>query len=133
MFGSLSIIHMTKNVHVHMCVHVHLYMHIWTKYIHMCINMKFSYVCIWTHLLCLCQQIYLGTCVYVNVDMYIKIACVHSYAPMWVSKAVCVHIPVYICIHLSHAHMYIYASIHVCFNMSKSSHIHMLKYKYKHG
>ena len=37
---------------------------------------------------------------------------------------------VYICIHISHAYMYIYASIHVCFNMSKSSHIHMLIYKY---
>ena len=33
-------------------------------------------------LLCLCQQMHLGTCAYVNVDMCINIACVHSYALM---------------------------------------------------
>ena len=97
------------------------------KHIHMSKNMKhFIYVCIWTHLLCLCQQMHLGTCVYVNADMCINITCVHSYALMWVSKAVFVHIHLHICKHISHAHMYIY------FNMSTSSHIHMLIYKHTH-
>ena len=103
-------------------------------HIHMCKNMKhFIYVCIWTHLLCLCQQMHIGTCVYVNVDMCINIACVHSYVLMWVSKAVFEHMHVHICIHISHANMHIYATIHMCYNMFKSSHIHMLMYKYTHG
>ena len=79
LFGLFSIIHINKNVHVHMCVHVHKYMYIWIK-VHTCVqkHMKiFIYVCIWTHLLCICDQMHLGTCVYVNVDMCINIACVH--------------------------------------------------------
>ena len=30
-------------------------------------------------LLCLCQHMHLGMCVYVNVDMRINIVCAHSY------------------------------------------------------
>ena len=95
------------------------------KHIHMCKkHMKiFIYVCIWTHLLCICQQMHLGTCDYVNVDMCINIACVHSYALMLVSKTIFVHMHVHIFMHISHAHMYIYASIYVYFNVSKSLHI----------
>ena len=36
----------------------------------------------------------------------------------------------HICIHIFHAHIYICASIDVCFNIPKSSHIHMLIYKH---
>ena len=69
----------TKNVHMHMCVHVHIYMHIWTKHIHMCKNMKI-FMCAYGHICCAyIKQMHLGTCVYVNVDMCINIACVHSY------------------------------------------------------
>ena len=78
---------------------------------------KFSYILIWTHLLCLCQQVHLGICVRVNGDMWINIACVYSYVLMCVLKAVCVHMHMHICIYISHAHMYIYASIHVCTSM----------------
>ena len=119
---------------MYMCVHVHIYMYIWTNAHTYVQSMKlFIYVCIWTHLLCLCQQMHLGTCIYVNVDMCINIACVHSYVLMWVSEAVFVHMHVHMCIHISHPHMYICATIHMCFNMLKSSHIHMIIYKYTHG
>ena len=117
---------------MYMCTCVCMFTYMCTygqKHIHMCINMKiFIYVCIWTHLLCLSQQMHLDTYVYVNVNMCINITCVHSFALMWIPKAVFVNMHVHICIHISHAHIYIYASIHVCMNMSRSSHIHMLIY-----
>ena len=60
------------------CSHIHVHMekaHIYVQkheHFHMCMHMDTSVV--------LMSTIHLGTCVYVNVDMCINIACVHSYA-----------------------------------------------------
>ena len=105
-----------------LCMFIYTYVHMDKAHTYMQKHENvYVYLCIWTHLLCLCQQMHLGTCVYVNVDMCINIVCVHLYAVMWVSKTVCVYMHVHICIHVS---------FHVCFNKFKSSHIHMLIYKY---
>ena len=67
LFCSLSIIHVNKNVHVHMCVHIDIHMYIWTKthtYVqkhenfHKCMHMDTSVVHMSTNAprhMCICK------------------------------------------------------------------------------
>ena len=67
---------------------------------------------------CLCQQMHLDMCVYLNVDMCINIACVHSYALIWVSKALWYYICIDKYIHVyTHMFLCVYVTIFQCLSM----------------
>ena len=135
-FTSLQIVWLTFNhtceqkytcTHVCACSHIHVHM---DKSTYICAKTwKFSYVCIWTHLLCICQQMHLVTCEYVNVDRCINIVWIHSYA-LYVSISGYICSYAYAHIHISCIHVHLFQ--HLCVLKCPSLHIHMLIYIHMH-